>query len=220
MALPSELEFFSFLAWTPRAQTREQRQLANWVKFDLKQDRRHESRGLASEYIARRLVEVVDRRRLDEEIGARALLVPIPRSSLLKPGDLWPAQRIASALVGRGLGRRVVRALRRHQALRPSSGRRASSERNRFEDQLRTLIVDAVIDASDRIVLVDDVITSGATMLGAAMALRARARDLDIRGFAAFRTISNLEEFEAPVAPFHGRIFATSDGATRARARA
>ncbi|HKX45737.1 MAG TPA: hypothetical protein VJP77_03480 [Planctomycetota bacterium] len=219
MDRPSELEFFSFLAWTPRGETDDQQRLAAWVKRDLKQERRHPAAGLPSDYIASRLIEEVESDLLGRELPPDALLVPIPRSGLQKRGDLWPAFRIATALHAKGLGGGVVALLSRAEALPRSASRRSSSERNSVTDQVRTLRVDGTPGPGDSIVLIDDVVTSGATLLGAARALVGATAVRSVRGFAAFRTVSDPAEFVTAVHPFRGRVIALPDGRTLARSR-
>ena len=56
------------------------------------------------------------------------------------------------------------------------------------------------------IILVDDVVTSGATILGVASKLAERFPDSEIKAFAAVRTISNPLEFTNMMRPAKGTI--------------
>jgi len=45
------------------------------------------------------------------------ILVPVPNSSLMRPGTLWVPQRLANALIKQELGRSVVECVRRIKPL-------------------------------------------------------------------------------------------------------
>jgi len=57
-----------------------------------------------------------------------------------------------------------------------------------------------------QIVLVDDIITRGATVLGAANKLAEAFPDSRIRAFAAVRTVSDPSDFEALFDPVIGSV--------------
>jgi orotate phosphoribosyltransferase len=56
------------------------------------------------------------------------------------------------------------------------------------------------------VTLVDDVITRGAQMMGAAQAIWAVRADVIVRGFAVIRTISRPEDFKSIASPCSGQI--------------
>ena len=55
--------------------------------------------------------------------------------------------------------------------------------------------VTRILSNPDEIILIDDVITRGATLLGAANLLADDFPETPIRAFVAMRTISNPDEF-------------------------
>ena len=57
-----------------------------------------------------------------------------------------------------------------------------------------------------RLVLIDDVITKGRTLLAAAARLRNELPHSDIRGFALIRTLGFVDRIERLAAPCHGVI--------------
>jgi len=60
---------------------------------------------------------------------------------------------------------------------------------------------------SGRLVLVDDVITRGSTLLGCALAIRRAYPEVDIAGFAVSRTLKSEEALpDAMLAPTIGEI--------------
>ncbi|MDO8349011.1 MAG: hypothetical protein Q7T30_02155 [Planctomycetota bacterium] len=107
---------------------------------------------------------------------------------------MWPARRIAEELLGRGLGRELLTLLERRVPIEKSALLRVGSMRPGPEDHIRTIaVVDALQVSSRRIVLVDDVVTRGATLLGCATLLLRVLPRVEIRTFAAVRTTSGQD---------------------------
>ncbi len=117
------------------------------------------------------------------------VLVPVPRSSLMQPGTLWVPDRIATAMVATGVGRESVRYLTRAQPLRKAAFS-DPSDRPMPAEQFETLAVQGRISEPppSQIVLVDDIITRGSTMLGATNRLVESFPTAQVRGFAVMRT--------------------------------
>jgi orotate phosphoribosyltransferase len=68
------------------------------------------------------------------------------------------------------------------------------------------------------IVLIDDVVTSGSTLVGAMLCLQAAFPGLTgVRAFAAMRTTSEATEFSALRDPVHGTITGRENGMARRR---
>lgn len=115
-------------------------------------------------------------------------MVPVPKSSLISKGDLWVPYNLAEALAECGLGVGVVPCLKRGKAVQKAA-LSSSDKRPRAADHRRTIVVESV-EAPDKVVLVDDVVTTGATLIGAAQRLRSAFPDVEITAFAAMRTES------------------------------
>jgi len=136
--------------------------------------------------------------------GGSPALVPVPGSTVSSESP-WAAERLAVALVGVGLGGRLAPALRRHFTVRKSAtspvGHRPSV-REHYESfaMFRPLIV------ADKIVLVDDVITKGRTLLAAAARLRTELPHADIRAFALIRTVGFVPRMERVMEVCHGTV--------------
>jgi phosphoribosylpyrophosphate synthetase len=73
-------------------------------------------------------------------------------------------------------------------------------------------MLDGLLPPLSDIVLVDDIVTRGSTMLGAASRLAETFSGVRITAFAAMRTVSNHEEFSAIRDPRIGRIWLREDG--------
>ncbi|MFJ3881976.1 ComF family protein [Streptomyces sp. NPDC090077] len=110
--------------------------------------------------------------------GAELVLVPVPSARrAVRARGHDPARRIALAASGRlrgcGAAARVAPVLRLRRAVADQAGLGARERWENLAGALEVLPGAAVLAAGARIVLVDDVITTGATLAEAARALRA-----------------------------------------------
>lgn len=212
MPLRSEVEFGSLLAYTPHDQTPHGRRARKFV-LDLKRDAARSGDGTSAKLVARRLQEELDKEAIElaSMFDGSWMAVPVPRSSPTKDGALWPAERIAAAFVGVGLVRSTQRLLRRAVAVaksataeskdRPSAAQHYSSMRValdangavRSERPLGEL-VRAELGPRPKLLLVDDVITRGATVLAASSVLLDEIPDAVVVAFAVVRTNSDSPE--------------------------
>ena len=162
---------------------------------------------LMSHWIARTVQQQMPRLAFAHFFTPTTVLVPVPSSSLMRPGTLWAPDRIAKALVANAIGREVVECLARVKPLRKAAMSDASS-RPKPAEQYETISVQGAISEPkpNEIVLVDDIITRGATFLGAANRLVEAFPGARIRCFAAMRTISDPSEFKSLYDPVLGSI--------------
>lgn len=140
-----------------------------------------------------------------------AVLVPVPRSSLRKEGSLWVPDQLANSMVQAGLGGRAARLLVRTEAI-PKAAISISSSRPTALNHFQTLAVQKDLLPTSEILLVDDVVTSGAALLGSANKILESFPNTPIRGFAAMRTVSNSSEFERITHPVVGSIALRPNG--------
>jgi hypothetical protein len=143
--------------------------------------------------------------------GPSSVLVPVPRTSLYQAGSLWVPDLLAKELVAAGLGGRTARLLQRTEAIHKAATS-IPSERPTALDHFRTLVVQSDLLPVPEVLLVDDVITRGDSILGSANRIMASYPGVPVRGFAAMRTVSNPEDFNAIVAPTTGVIRLQTDG--------
>ncbi len=143
------------------------------------------------------------------------ILVPVPSSCLAKPNTLWVPKILAVALVKEGLGGSVVQCLAREEPIIPKSSMRSADQRPTAYEQYRTMGVTSMLTEPKEILLVDDVVTRGATFLGAASRLAEACPHAHIRAFAAMRTVSNVSEFHNIVDPRKGNITQATHGTRR-----
>ena len=117
---------------------------------------------------------------------SKPVLVPVTSSSLKNPDSLWVPFRIASAMQSRGLGSSVsvclVRKCPVQRAATSISGKRPKAIEHYESQEVQKLIADP-----ESILLVDDVVTSGATLVGSALRLAEAYPKTRIFGFAAMK---------------------------------
>ena len=146
-------------------------------------------------------------------LGKDALLVPMPRSSPLMRGAFWPSRFLAEALVDHSMGIGISPLLERTKAVRKSSAS-GPGKRPLAKDHFDSIEVSPlVLPTCRRIVVVDDVVTRGATMVAAVTRLVAAYPNLSVFGFAFVRTMS-FEAISSKVNPAHCRITLQANGRT------
>ena len=151
-----------------------------------------------------------------DALGEDVALVPMPRSAPPKNrNSLWPGRLLAQALVECDMGECVLAVLHRKRAV-PKSAYAAPGQRPTAMDHLGSFRVSAATIQPERIVIVDDVVTSGATMLAAVSAVSDMFPAAAVRGFAFFRTQSRgkISKFLSPV---ESTIRLRSNGRTQRR---
>jgi len=214
--LLSDLEFGSFLCYSPHGQDERAQESRAWVERIKGEHGCGQARLPASVFVARRLSERLAETELHTLLTPETVLVPAPRSTLQRPGSLWVPALLANALVLQGLGREVVPCLKRTRALRKSAAVPAA-ERPSAREHFDSLEVTDFGFSGRDIVIVDDVITRGAMLLGAASRLALILPGIRIRGFALVRTLSDPEQFRNMFAPCLGHVRLLEDGQTRRR---
>lgn len=162
------------------------------------------------------LVEVVRRGQLTAFFGEDVTLVPAPRSSPLLPGWLWPAETIANEMVRAGLGKEVLACVKRITKVQKSALARLG-ERPTAEEHRASMHVEATLDLlqPQRITIVDDVVTKGATLLACATLVQDAFPSSQVRVFGVIRTRGIQREIDNVVDPCEGEI--TWDGRTMKR---
>ena len=141
------------------------------------------------------------------------VLVPTPKSSLMRPHTLWVPERISKALVDVGLGKEVVPCLVRTKPV-PKSAYSTPGGRPFPADHYDSMRVQRGLSEPGEILLIDDIVTRGSTLLGAANRLMDAFPETTIRAFAAMRTVSNPAEFREVIDPRVGTINLRASGDT------
>lgn len=164
---------------------------------------------------AARTREFVEAGHFARFLGDDVTLVPVPGRAPLAPGAVSRTQQICYALMDQRLARETQPLLERTRPVRKSAYA-APGERPSADEHFSSLAVGTVLAVPARILLVDDVVTRGATLRGAASRLRESLPKAEIRAFALVRTESRAE-LASIRDPREGWIDATRGGGTQRR---
>jgi predicted amidophosphoribosyltransferase len=201
----SELEFGSFLAYTPRPTLEPAKVSKNWM-YQLKTNALvgHPPQTMAG-LIAQRLADRLDELPFKAWLNGTAVAIPVPKSTLARPGSLWVPYHLCEALREAGLVADVAVLLERIQAV-PKAATSLPQNRATVEVHYRSLGVRPSLAIPSRILLVDDIITRGATLYASALRLVEAFPTSQIQAFAAMRTISDEALFKGISDPCRGNI--------------
>jgi predicted amidophosphoribosyltransferase len=136
---------------------------------------------------------------------AKDVLVPVPGSAPYVAGGLWTAEVLAVALVNEGLGRIAWTGLRRVRAV-PKSASAAPGERPTVNLHYESFVIERRAIAPERIVLIDDVVTKGRTLLAAASRVHEAFPCARVRAFALVRTMGLISGVQRLLDPCRGEI--------------
>ena len=176
----------SWLVYATRATDDNARRVKKII-LDIKTDRVDAATGTP---LVRIVIERSAARLTDDAravFGGHPMLVPVPGSSLTKPHTVWPSQRVCEELVRQGLGQDILPVVSRTTAVPKSAG---SATRPRLNQHIDSLTVQARLNPPSRLLLVDDVVTSGTTMMACAIKLAQAFPGVPVSGFALARVQS------------------------------
>jgi hypothetical protein len=132
------------------------------------------------------------------------VLVPVPGSSP-KVRGIWAAADLAQALAREGLGTMAWHGLRRVVAV-PKSATALPGSRPTVSRHYESLLMDRPPVKLTSVVLIDDVVTKGRTLLAAAARVRETFPDAQVRAFALLRTMGFIAGVEHLLDPCTGEI--------------
>jgi hypothetical protein len=133
---------------------------------------------------------------LSDFLGKDTTLVPVPRSAPRKGNDShWPGLRVARELEARGLCREVSILLERTQRIRKSAYLSSAGDRPSPEEHIETMAVDRSLASlsTTHVTLVDDIVTRGSQLIGAASLIVAAFPNVEVRVLAALMARSGEE---------------------------
>ena len=210
----SQIEFGSLLTYTPRGNS-EKANLARTVMTFLKNDRVMNSGILSSDYMAQIMKKEIKKFPFADYFNSKAILVPVPKSSLLKPGTLWVPERLTTALIKNRLGKSSEACLERIKAVPRSSGQRIGENRPKAFQHYESMQVKKLLFDPEEIVLVDDVITRGSTVMGGVNRLAEAFPNAKIRAFAMMRVMSDPDDFSDVEDPCVGTVTMIGEDTSR-----
>lgn len=204
--LLSELQFGAFLVYSPRGVSPLSRRSRS-ITYDIKA-----FRPKLVERVLENLKAEVDEGVLSGFLGPKVTLIPAPKSApLVEEGALWSPAGICIAMVDMGFGGEVLPSLERTRAV-PKSAFSKIGERPTVKDHLETMRCERSLMVPAKIVVVDDVVTKGATLLAAASHVQEAFPNAEVRGFALVRTKGLEPEITDIVEPCVGKIWADKWG--------
>jgi hypothetical protein len=170
-------------------------------------------------HVAKRLADLRNTNQVIQRCFAGGVVaVPIPRSTPSppkQPDSLWPAMRICEELQAVGLVQDILPMVVRTRAVTKSAtavaAQRPTMHQHYETIECRTLHTP---QPNQRILLVDDVVTRGATMLACFQRLRDVMPTTPIEGFAVARTQS-IGDIKAIVLPARQRCYLSGDQSYR-----
>ena len=144
---------------------------------------------------------------LAEFFRAIDVLIPIPASEPGRPNRDYLPDRLAVAFVAEGLASSTWKGLRRVRAVAKSAtaapGRRPTVLAH--YDSL-SVVPGSALPGAARLLLIDDVVTRGRTLLAAAIRLHEAFPQAHITAFALLRTLGFNDHLERLLEPCVGRI--------------
>jgi hypothetical protein len=161
--------------------------------------------GFMLKYALRVRQQVTDTPPLAGFFGNSDVLVPVPGCAPSMTGALWAAEHLAVALVNEGLGGAAWPGLRRVRAVRKSATA-APGERPTVNLHYESFLIERPAIPLERIVLIDDVVTKGRTLLAAASRVHEVFPSAQIRAFALVRTMGLASGVQQLLDPCKGEI--------------
>ena len=136
---------------------------------------------------------------------AGSVLVPIPPSDSSTPTALWPSHLLALALCNAGLAASVWIGIRRGRSIARSS-QAWRWERPSVFEHYRSLALERPTSSPMQVLLIDDVVTKGRTLMAAALRLRSAFPHAQVRAFALVRTLGFVPGIRELLDPCQGEI--------------
>ena len=131
-----------------------------------------------------------------EFFGPETVLLPVPGSTPRRDNTtLWVGERICHALLEEGLAEAVMPDVRRVRQV-PKSAYQAPGERPNARTHYDTISVAPQLLNPAQILVVDDIVTKGNTLLGCASRAAAAFPQAQIRAFAMVRTMGLVADID------------------------
>jgi hypothetical protein len=214
--LLSSLPFGAFLSYTPHPTLgNEEQARSKKVCHGIKGDAYWDANTRLIPFAVQRMREV-HHPYVDALFGGDTILVPTPGSAPRRQSDsLWVPRRICQELIIGGYGATWEPWLVRHSAVQKSAltapGQRPSAQEHYESMAVQRRITDGRTQSA--IVLVDDVLTKGATLRAGASLLAEAFPGAIVCAFALVRTMSTLD-FRQIIDPVCGEILTGNEGST------
>ena len=158
-------------------------------------------RHFIDKYVDRIQQQVAEQNQLSGFFSAADILIPVP--SCMPGGGVNAPARLAEIMVHRGLGSASWCGLKRVHAVPKSA---TAKYRPTVAMHYYSLLVEPLEHAPTSLVLIDDVVTKGRTLLAAAARLHNAFPSARIRAFAVLRTMGLVPAVPRLFEPWRGCI--------------
>lgn len=210
MPLLSELTYAAFLCYTSKGDDH-LAILSRERKNVLKNDRMHPTLNIPmSRYTSQRIAELKEDPAFKGLFEEDTFLVPVPKHSVTDDNTFWVGKRLAEAMEQHKLGSCRALVKRIKKVNKSSSG--PANKRPTPQEHYESMMCTSTLQNPSKIVLIEDVIVSGATALGAASRLKDTYPNAEIYVFAFIRYENNREKLTNLVDPTRGRITLQESG--------
>lgn len=209
MPLISSLEFASCYTYSPKggsAIAKRSRDLRDWLKS---------AHRPSLKKMANRVCVLFENNTFDGFFGHDVVLMPVPGSKPLTDStNLWTSKEICETLIEKGLADSISFAARRKTGV-PKSAYQSGPSRPNAKKHYDSINLSEEIISPKRLLLVDDIVTKGNTMLGCASRVRERFPKAEIKAFAMLRTMGLEPDIDKILDPCTGLISLDGNEAVR-----
>ena len=202
--LPFSLAYVTFADYSPRGNSKESQKSQKLVGR-LKRGDPKLLTNLATTVLEREDAAVV------RDCLSGSILVPIPRSTPMVPGAIWPSRAICDALLDAGLADGIVEGITRATPVTRSATANAKDRPSPLT-HFESLESSFDLLGPQRLVLVDDVLTKGSTSAGCAMRASEGVAEREVSVFSVFRTLGFQPNIERVVNPSSGTVIVHRSG--------
>ncbi len=196
------------MTYNPRAHTDDEKVAKDWM-YAIKSDRARLDDGRRSttaKYLINYMANAIDEFGLRDLLSADAMVVPVPGSGLHRPGTLWVPYRICDAMIEIGVCETMCDCLERTSPVAKSAFSKGPDRPKALDHYNSMRVNQEGIIGPKNIVLVDDIITRGATFIGAGSRMAEAFPNANLVCFGLMRTMGYVGPFVSLVDPAIGRV--------------
>lgn len=212
-----ELRYGSLFAYSPKGSSeiaKQSQRLCHELKRDgFTKSRPDDPSKPVARWVAERIVDARWSLPFADYFGADVTLVPVPTHAKQREHSLWVPMRICEELYRANFAGSISDCVLRTRAV-PKAALSRSERRPTVETHFASMAVERPLAPLEDVLLVDDVVTRGATLMAASMRILEAFPRARVRALAVVRTFSGPGEFEELDSPRAGTIVLYESGKT------